>query len=245
MAKNKKIEKAKGNYNLLIVLGFIVVITLVSFFAKSNPFLKAEVILDVKPTSFDYDNITYYNYDQSKVEVISDSLFGMTYYFHNNDYLKKRERTSIGLGDSFSVSIFAFVEDNKTRNNLGLISSSYQDNSSGFRFKYRDFEEEDRIYVQIGDSIDYASIPNNKCYMSWCHYAFTYNSGNGRVKIYVNGEKIGEFTSKKKVNLDNKISIGNTIDTNGEFFIGKIGNAKIYKGILNDKEIEEISSILN
>lgn len=230
------VNKKKGDYNFIFVIGILAALILVGAILYIAPRYNSQVIFNMN-----IDNSSKLMNDSYSVYITNDDDFGNVYYFKGTDYLKLNEKINATHG--FSVSAFTFVADNKSRNNLGIVSTSTQNNVSGFRFKYRDFEEEDRIYVQIGDSLFYGNITNEKCYMNWCHFAFTYNP-SGKTKIYLNGESVGTFYTDQGIVIDNRINVGNTITTNVEFFKGKISNVTVYDGVLSDSEIEEISKAL-
>ena len=236
-------EAKKGNYNFVFVIAILVILVLFAVVIYMFPTYNAKVILalELNESRNISNNTDYYPYN-SNISVVDDPLFGRVYSFLGRDYLKTKHNVNATHG--FSVSAFAYVDDNTNRNNLGIVSTSYQRSDTGFRLKYRDFEDEVRIYVQVGNETLYGSIPNGACYRSWCHYAFTYNSDNGKVVIYGNGVRLGSHFTNPNVMLNNKINIGNTIDINQEFFRGKIINVSVYDGILADSEVKEIAKAL-
>lgn len=233
-----------GNISFGLILMFLTILLVLVIINDQGFFYQSQVILDIKPNPGNLSDNSSQSLNQ-KVYLENDSIFGEVYYFNGGEFLKKNEEIRTSKNEGFSVSAFAFVNDSSLRNNLGIVSTNFQTNEKGFRMKYRNFEDEDRLYVQIGDDLVYAPIKKGECFQKWCHYSFNYNPLKGELKIFINGEKSSVFQVEKNVILDNKINIGNTIDINYEYFKGKIAKVKIYSGILSDREIKDISSPIN
>ena len=231
------------NKNVGIIVFIILIISVIGIFSFS---ILGHTIFVLKPNILLHFNSNNETLNESfifyNLELVDDEIFGKVYGFDGTGYIRTNNSLAIDNTKGYSVSAIAYVDDDENRNSIGIVSSSVQNESEGFRIKYRNFEENDRFYVDIGTTKneEYFLMEKGICYRKWCHYAFTYNP-NGNVKIYLNGKKVKEFQSERNLILHNKINIGKTIDINNELFKGKILDVKIYEGVLSDRQVKEIS----
>ncbi|MEM3113058.1 MAG: LamG-like jellyroll fold domain-containing protein [Candidatus Pacearchaeota archaeon] len=235
-------NKNVGVISIIILVIGVIGIFFLSITGYSIFVLKPNLLLHFN-SNIDIINDTNNGiYSIFDTELIDDEIFGKTYNFSGKGNIRTVKKIFVNNSKGYSISAIAYVNDNESHNSLGIVSTSFQNSTSGFRMKYRDFEEADRLYIDIGTTKNevYYEIPKGKCYKKWCHYAFTYNP-NGDVKVYLNGEKVKEFKSLRNLNFNSRINIGNTIDINREFFKGKIFDVQIYEGVLSDKQIKKIS----
>ncbi len=231
------------NKNVGVIIFIVLIISVVGIFSFS---ILGHTIFVLSPNLLVHFNSNNETLNESFIfydsELVDDEIFGKVYEFEGNGYIRTNNPTSIDVNKGFSVSALAYVDDHEMRNSIGIVSASIQNETMGFRIKYRNFEENDRFYVDLGTTKneEYFLMKKGECYRKWCHYAFTYNP-NGIVKIYLNGNKVKEFQSEKNLIFSSKINIGKTIDINQEYFKGKILDVRIYKGVLSDKDVKEIS----
>ncbi|MEK6873495.1 MAG: LamG-like jellyroll fold domain-containing protein [Nanoarchaeota archaeon] len=220
---------------ILIIIGVVSIWQIGSMVGISIT-APAEKIIDFNAESYsDNETFIFLQYDLTE-----DDNLGNVFYLNGSDFIRTK-KANITEDDGFSVNILAKVEDSTNKNNLGLISSHSQNNETGFRVLYKNFDDEDRIYFEIGDVKDYAEIEKGFCLKKWCYYSLTYDSNNGKIKVYLNGNKIKELKTNSKVSVNKYVNIGKTIDINNEYFIGEIADAEVYKGVLSDKEIKLLS----
>ncbi len=167
----------------------------------------------------------------------NDGLF----FDNTSGYLKSTTTLESGSAKGFTVTIFGNAQDRSLYNSLGLISTQSNASTQGFRFLYRDYGKDDRLYLNIGGKNDYGIISSSTCYNAWCHYAFTY-SPEGTAKIYLNGKIIKTITGlTPNLYIKDKINIGKTININNEKFKGLIKQAKIFNKVLSEEEILKLS----
>ena len=220
---------------ILLVLGIVSVWQIGHMVGLSVKTQGAEELFSFNSDTYsDNETFIFSDYDLKQ-----DNEFGSVFALNGSNFIRTK-KINITEDDSFSVNIIAKTEDSTNKNSLGLISSHSQNNETGFRLLYRNFDNKDRIYFEIGNVKDYAEIKKGSCLNKWCSYTLTYNADNGKVKVYLNGEKIKEFKSNNKISVNKNINIGKTIDINSEYFIGEIADAEVYKGVLSDGEIKKI-----
>ncbi|PIN92679.1 hypothetical protein COU56_04130 [Candidatus Pacearchaeota archaeon CG10_big_fil_rev_8_21_14_0_10_31_9] len=222
-----------------VIIAILIVIGAVSIWQIGNMVgltIKAptEKIIDFNAETYS-DNETFIFSQYS----IKEDEPGRVFYFNGSDFVRTKKLNITG-SDGFSINIFAKVEDPANKNSLGLISSHSQNNESGFRLLYRNFDDEDRVYFEIGNAKDYTEIEKGLCLNKWCSYSLTYDADTGKIKVYVNGAKIKELKTNTEVGAGKNINIGKTVDINREYFIGEIAGAEVYRGVLSDKEIRSL-----
>mgnify|MGYP001584670766 FL=1 len=222
---------------ILLVLGIVSVWQIGHMVGLSVKTQGAEELFSFNSDTYsDNETFIFSDYDLKQ-----DNDLGEVFALNGSNFIRTK-KVNITEDDSFSVNILAKTEDSTNKNSLGLISSHSQNNETGFRLLYRNFDNKDRIYFEIGNVKDYVEIEKGSCLNKWCSYTLTYNTNNGKVKVYLNGEKVKEFKSNNKVSVNKNINIGKTIDINNEYFIGEISKAELYKGILSDGEIKVLSN---
>ena len=111
------VNKKKGDYNFIFVIGILAALILVGAILYIAPRYNSQVIFNMN-----IDNSSKLMNDSYSVYITNDDDFGNVYYFKGTDYLKLNEKINATHG--FSVSAFTFVADNKSRNNLGIVSTS-------------------------------------------------------------------------------------------------------------------------
>ena len=221
-----------------LIIGILIILGIASIWQFGNMLgltikNSSEEIIDFSADSY-LDNETFI---VSQYSIKDDGYFGKVFYLNGSDFVRTK-RVNITENDGFSVSVLAKVEDSTNKNALGLISSSSQDDEIGFRLLYRNFDDKDRVYFNVGFAEDYAEIEKGSCLNKWCYYTLIYNPKNGNVKVYLNGDKMKEVNTNSKISASKNINIGRTIDINREYFIGDVASVKVYKGVLSDKEIK-------
>jgi len=222
---------------ILLILGIVSIWQIGHMIGFSVKTQSAEEVFSFNSNTY-LDNKTFIF---AQYDLKQDDDFGEVFALNGSNFVRTK-KINLSESDSFSVSITAKAEDSSNKNTLGLVSSHSQSDTTGFRILYRNFDEEDRIYIDLGDAKDYAEIEKGSCLNKWCSYTLTYNANNGKVKVYLNGGKIKEFKSNNKISVNKNINIGKTIDINNEYFIGDISEAELYKGILSDREIKALSN---
>ncbi|MFA6486192.1 MAG: LamG domain-containing protein [Candidatus Magasanikbacteria bacterium] len=89
----------------------------------------------------------------------------------------------------------------------------------------------------------YFSVPNAVAFAQWNHLAMTYDGA--MIRLYVNGVKVGEKIQTGNVStVTSNINIGST-NGSADMFKGLIDEAKIYKRVLTDSEIQASFASLN
>ena len=155
----------------------------------------------------------------------------------SGDYIQTGN--SISMSDGFTVSSWARVGDNTQYNQLGIVATSVVDSNNGFVMEYRDAGSDDWLYLRVGtgssDNLDFS----DECYLTWCHYAFTYES-NGNVISYVNGKNIGSFQATSNFDISGRINIGQANDGNDEYFNGNVDETRIYNRPLSGDEVNQL-----
>ncbi|GEM_PF-3635038 len=226
-----------------LVVGILLILGIVSIWQISN-MIGLSLETQSAEELFSFNSDTYSDNETfifSDYDLKQDNELGSVFALNGSNFVRTK-KINLSESDSFSVSITAKVEDSSSKNTLGLVSSHSQDGNVGFRILYRNFDDEDRVYFDIGEASDYGEIKKGSCLNKWCVYTLTYNDNSGKIKLYVNGNKIKEVKIHNKISVNKNINIGKTIDINNEYFIGEISEVDFYKGILSDKEIKELSS---
>lgn len=140
------------------------------------------------------------------------------------------------LGTKFSCSIWVRPLGNHVHYNGAFISSGDW-NKKRWTFGVDQYNSKVDVFSYGHNSYINCNVPVNE----WTHLCCT--SNEGIVKLYKNGEYIGQLT--RPANLDSdaiNFTVGRETYANGYFsFNGNINDIRIYNHILSTKEIKEIS----
>ena len=97
--------------------------------------------------------------------------------------------------------------------------------------------ETQRIYAN-----EVGSCPLNQ----WSHVAGVYDAGTEKLKVYINGELIGEYTGNSHQGEDNlpRLEIGKPNNTRAAYFFGTIEEVRVYDRALSQEEIQSVYSAM-
>ena len=103
--------------------------------------------------------------------------------------------------------------------------------TGGFRFFHRDGTNTTVFNINPGPVIEANT---------WVHFAGTYDSGNGEVKTYINGEETHSATGSGKLSNNWGVSAGIGHHKNGRWFEGLLDEYYIYNRALPAAEIKQV-----
>ncbi len=103
--------------------------------------------------------------------------------------------------------------------------------TGGFRFFHRDGTNTTVFNINPGPVIEANT---------WVHFAGTYDSGNGEVKMYINGEETHSATGSGKLSNNWGVSAGIGHHKNGRWFEGLLDEYYIYNRALPVDEIKQV-----
>ena len=155
---------------------------------------------------------------------------------NGNTYIETNISEEEILGDSQEFTIATSVYLNRKMKEQGdpLMSILGNHNSSG-GFTWQ-FSNDNQTLQLIMNNQAVATIDYSSYYDKWTELAVTYNKGS--VKVYVNGELVGENTNLQFTPYQN-LCIGTGFPS-GRNLIGAIQSVKIWKVELSKEELEQI-----
>ena len=103
--------------------------------------------------------------------------------------------------------------------------------TGGFRFFHRDGTNTTVFNINPGPVIEANT---------WVHFAGTYDSGNGEVKMYINGEETHSAAGSGKLSNNWGVSAGIGHHKNGRWFEGLLDEYYIYNRALPVDEIKQV-----
>jgi hypothetical protein len=137
----------------------------------------------------------------------------------------------LGNEPTVSVEVWAMAES-PFPDIRGLVSTfdppQWKAGSVHFKFEAGNID----ILKNDGERIQIPAEPN-----LWYHCAYTSDTTNNELKLYVNGELIGKVKTGAAPNNLTHLRIGSEHD--GRYFPGILDEVRIYKRVLTDKEIEQ------
>lgn len=140
------------------------------------------------------------------------------------------------LGTKFSCAIWVKPLGNHVHYNGTFISSG---NWNSRRWSFGVNQDNTKVDVFSKNHNRYidCSVPVN----TWTHLVCT--SDNGTVKLYKNGEYVGQSTESASLDSDaDNFCVGRETYASGYFsFNGNINDVRIYNHVLGQKEIKELS----
>lgn len=159
----------------------------------------------------------------------------------SNDYVNAGHPSSLANVNNLTYS--AWINPSKTPSLAGQIFNK--------RYKGLYYYTDNRIHFWISTSVtnmDLVCSPTISL-NTWTHVAATWDGTigpNTNAKIYINGTECdfagynawGEGTTYSEASLD--LSIGSWFDGTGDFFPGKIDDARIYNRVLSPSEIQKL-----
>ena len=237
-SKVKEPFSKKSFYTFALIFGVVVILAFFSYAKLTGLSILSspELVFEI-----DFDNPqTLEKLEMNNLSLEKDPVFGNVGVFDGIKFMYSTEKLKLDPKKGFNVLVNAYVEDNEDKNHMGIFSTGSEDGTKGFRLKYRDFEDFDRLYIQTGGVTDYATFENNSCYQKWCNYAFTFKP-NGKVLIYLNGDFIKEVKVNPEIKVNDFVNVGNTISINKDRFLGKIADVRVYEGVLSKDEMKELS----
>ena len=170
---------------------------------------------------------------------------GKCYQFGTNKYLKLIDYASEFLTyDTFSLSVwFKCTAQNTAHPGSALISGGNWNASSNLlNLALGYFSSDHYTKILISGSGLWSNGYSYNFYLNtWYNIVLT--SGNGAMRVYVNGELIGDtYAAFTPTTLEQSwVCIGNGTYTQAFHFIGLMNDVRIYDHCLSLKEVKEIS----
>lgn len=169
--------------------------------------------------------------------------------FDGNDYVRVSDANDLDFGGFGDFSFDAWVKPEDASGVLTILDKRTRDEfGMGYVRGYHLFLFNGQLGLQYSD----ASATGYTNYLStgtvdigqWSHVAATVKrNGNPGVRLYINGEVSGEFTSTGLSNLDNSadLTIGRrSNDFGGGFFPGEIDEVEIFSRELSAAEVQSL-----
>ena len=185
------------------------------------------------------------NVTNNGASINNNGKIGKCYQFGTNKYLKLIDYASEFLTyDTFSLSVwFKCTAQNTAHTGSALISGGNWNASSNLlNLALGNFSSDHYTKILISGSGLWSNGYSYNFYLNtWYNVVLT--SGNGAMRVYVNGELIGDtYAAFTPATLEQSwICIGNGTYTQAFHFIGLMNDIRIYDHALSIKEVEEIS----
>jgi hypothetical protein len=154
-------------------------------------------------------------------------------------------QTGLDITGDISMEIWAKPESAPTENiSMSLLRKWHAENSAkSYNFYYKNVAGVNKLVLGINNSSD-----NIEEYFLtytletgvWCHLAVTWDASESTAKFYVNGTKTGDDQVGVNTDIKNSEStfvIGGRPALSGDFFDGRLDEARIWNDIRTDSEI--------
>ena len=188
------------------------------------------------------DNIEIENHNTI---INSNGKIGKCYEFGQNKYIKLLNYSNTFTNYlSFSISLwFKCTAQNTSHTGSALISGgSWNQPNNLLNLALGTFSTDHYTQILISGAGTWNKGYNYNIYLNtWYHIVFT--NGNGALRVYINGELIGDtYTAVMPGTLQQTwICIGNGTYAQSFHFYGLMNDIRIYDHCLSPKEVEKIS----